>query len=182
MPTSADSTINLLKSAISPGISPDWEKKIQKVSYWCLGSVISLGLILGIAFLVLRGEQAGLANETTKVNLESQAQAQKEVYLAMLKNRLSLAGKALSSGNDWGSKLSSLKQIAEPPELKSVNVDEAGLITLALETASLEKASSIAGQLITLSEDKQIRQLQLSSLMLARDGKVQLNFSFLPVF
>lgn len=179
----ANNDINLIKnqSQVSTHLG-DYEKITQKTAWWGLLLFLIVGLLVGSIYFYARVSLSQLEAENNKLNQAISAQNIKEGILLSLKTRTEIAQKALESVRPWGLLFPLLLRIAPAQVYNSFTVDILGHVTTTMQVDSIEEAITITRSAIVLSEEKLIKNPQLSSLIIKDDGKVTFGISFIPTF
>lgn len=178
----SSSTINLLqRNASTQREISGLEDKLHSYSLWALGILVGAGVIIASLYIYLNSTVNGL--ETDKANLTRQInqQSDKEGILLSLKDRTAIAGKALGAGRTWGDLFPLLTKIATEG-FTSVSADENGRVSTELSLGSVDEASTIVSNIMSLVDDKALRSPQLAAFSIAEDGRIRLSISFIPIF
>ncbi|MFZ5845381.1 MAG: hypothetical protein ACOY0S_02830, partial [Patescibacteria group bacterium] len=131
--------INLLKPETGPttllALSAE---KWRLVSYLGLFLVVVVGLVAAGVYFLFKTQKEALEDSRMQAVRRINAQKDKEGFLLTLHERLSLIEKALASQRPWAQALETAGQIALPPKLASISVDDDSRVTLTIEAESLE--------------------------------------------
>ncbi len=158
------------------------EELLRVAAVWSLAGLFVTGLIIGGLFLFLRNRTQQAEQTKVRIVREINTHSAKEGLLLSLKDRISIAGKALDAAKPWGKMFAILEQISNTGTFSSISIDETGRVNTALELVSIDDAVSVIGNLMVLSSEKALRTPQMLSFALKDDGIVQLTISFFPIF
>jgi hypothetical protein len=179
----SNSDINLIRKDVSSSRKFSvLEEKLRLVSVWFLGGVFVIGIAIGTAYLYISLRVRSL--EATKVTLAQQInlQSAKEGILLSLKERTSVAGRALEVAKPWGKMFTVLQEIASEAQYNSLTVDDTGKVTTTLFLGSIDESVSVVLNLVRLVNERMLRTPQLLSFSYKEDATVQMTISFFPVF
>lgn len=179
----SNSDINLIRKDVSSSRKFSvLEEKLRLAAVWLLGGVFVTGVAIGTIYLYINFRVRSL--EVTKANLTQQInlQSAKEGILLSLKERTSVAGKALEVAKPWGKMFTVLQEIAPEEQYNSLTVDETGKVTTTLFLGSIDESVAIVLNLVRLVDERKLRTPQLLSFSLKEDATVLMGISFFPVF
>lgn len=175
--------INLLQS--KAGLPPQivaLEKKLRLAGYFALAILIFLGVSTAISYFYLQNQKNTLTGEKTKLTRRIDEQKQKEGLLLSVRQRLATTDKILINQSPWAQTLEMAANIALPPKLNAIAIDEQNKTSLTLEADSLEETLEMVNTLINTAQQKRLQNPELVSLQLDKNGEVQITLSFIPVF
>ncbi len=179
----SNSPINLIKKDVSSFRKLSViEDKLRLATWWFLGVLFVIGLGIGISFFLISARMRDL--ESRKVELTKQINLQnvKEGILLSLKERTSIAGKALDAAKPWGKLFTLLVAIADETNYNSLSIEESGRVTTVLNLVNIDDAVLVISNTMSLVQEKSLRSPQLVSFTFKDDGTVQVSLSFVPVF
>ncbi len=181
----ASSEINLLnKRAVSGpmGFITAIEPKVRVVAWWGLLGLLGVGIFLGLAFLFVNSRYRRLEEQKIQITQQLKNAAAKEGIVVSLKQRITVAQKALDVARPWGKLFPLLGQIGPVNQFVTLTVDDSGRVNTIIEVQSIDEAVQIVTNTINLSTEKMLRSPQLLSFSLREIGTVQLGLSFIPIF
>lgn len=173
--------INLLKRSASSRTFVELEEKLRSASWMALVALLIIGVAIGSAYFYLTNRSAQLSQRKQDLTRQIDTQIVKEGILVSLKERSTIAGKALDAARPWGNLFPLLPAVANPRLMKTLSVDEVGRVTLILGLPSIDEAVTIVNSLVSLTGTKKMRSPQLVSFLVKDDGSVQMGISFIPV-
>lgn len=182
MPTTQH-TINLIrtKTIVSPEVEAI-ESSLKKASMITLAVFICISVVVGSTYLLfyykLNNEETQKKNLITRIN----SLKNKEAYLLAIKDRTKTVEKAMSNQKPWVQMLDLVNTFATPPALTSISVDEQDKIALTVKTKSLEDILHIAESIITNVNSKRIKNPQLVSFQVLKEGDFEISISFYALF
>ncbi len=181
----ASSEINLInKRAVSGpmAVLTTLEPKIRMVAWWGLLGLLGTGVFLGLAFLFVSSRYRRLEEQKTQLTQQLRAASAKEGIVISLKQRITVAQKALDAARPWGKLFPLLEQIGPVNQFVTLTVDDTGRVNTIIEVQSIDEAVNVVSNAINLSANKALRSPQLLSFSLREIGTVQLGLSFIPIF
>ncbi len=182
MPTS-EHTINLIrnKSAASPQTEAI-EASIKKASTVTLSIFVGVSVILASVYFLfyyqLNGQEEQKRDLITRVN----SLKNKEAYLLAIKARTKTVEKVMANQKPWVEMLDLVYTFAAPPSLSSISVDEQNKILLTIRTQTLEEILRIVQAIASNVEANKIKNPQLVSFQLVKNGFFEISVSFFAVF
>lgn len=154
--------------------------QLRMASFVVISLVIIAGILVGVSYSFLNLQLTRTENEKKTLISQLNQLSRKEGLYVSLKQRIPIVEKALASQRAWGSVLKTISEVALPPILTSVAIDDKNVMILTLQADSVETTASMVNAVIRLAGEKKIRSPQLVALQLLQDGEVQLSISFLP--
>ncbi len=173
--------INLLKKTGGSAGFKDLEARLRLISLWSLGILFGIGITVGISYFVIASRAQALNNEKVDLAVQIQAQSVKEGIIISLKQRIVLAGKALSSTTNWAKLFPLLTAIAPAEAYDSLTVDGTGHVAVQFKLGSVDAVVTLVKNVIDLSDNGSLRLSQLTSFSMLADGTVQLGLTFVPM-
>lgn len=176
----AKEEINLMKGASgSKGKLGSLELTLTKLTWWALGGLFSIGLIIGVIYFFGLSKQKQLEAIKEELRIVIQQEVVKEGLLVSLKQRSVIASKALEAAKPYGKLFPLLQTIAPQNYYTSLSIDDVGRSTVSLELPSVEDAVSTIANVLVQTEEKKLRNPQMMSFYLKETGVVQLSLSFI---
>lgn len=176
----AVSDINLLKRKGANTSLDAWDQKLRTIAIWSIGFVLASGIIIGGVFFYVSARTQSLNNDKIAIISQIQQQSVKEGILVSLKQRIAVADKAMKSAFSWGKLFPLLAEIAPVNEYSNVAVDEKGGVATTLRLASVDEAVTVVQQMIDHYHSQAIKNAQIASFGMGKDGTVQLGFMMTP--
>jgi hypothetical protein len=176
-------SINLLRS--QSVLSSTELVLLEKIKFFSVVMLIALlvsGIFVSGAFAAAQLRLNALDSERTSLIRRISLQARKEALLLSLKDRVSSLEKTLNSQYPWQDILNAVSQIAQPPQLQTLAIDQKNVLSLGLSLQSLEELQGITQTVEQLANQKKIREPVLDSLQSSVDGSMKLNIRFIPNF
>lgn len=157
-------------------------EKIKIVVIAVLVCTLASGVFAGVAYVAAQLRMNAIENERSVLLRRISLQARKEALLLSLKDRVPSLEKTVNSQYDWKVILGAVSRIAQPPQLKSLSIDEKDTLTLGLTVDSLEEIEQMTNAVKVLARDKQIKDPVIESLQTVESNKIELNIRFIPIF
>lgn len=151
--------------------------QLKTVGIWGLVAVLALGMVIGGTFILLKSQLVSLTAQERQLSAAISGDSRKEALLLVLKKQVGIAGKVLTSQKQWGQALDVVLQIASPPTLSAVNVDDKGQLTLKLKASSIDEAAAIVARLMAEVGQNHVKNPVLSEFELSSDGNVRLTLT-----
>ncbi len=179
----SDTQINLIQRDVTAmGKLSSLEDVLRKIALWYLGGLCITGIIVSGLIFSLRARIQNAQAQKIDLVREINTQSVKESILVALKDRISIAGKALDAAKPWGNLFTVLNTIAPSEAFTSLSIDETGRVSTSLELASVDDAVGVITNIMTLSSDRSLKTPQMLGFTFREDGKIQLSVSFFPIF
>ncbi len=174
----AAKNINLIHVRTSlPSQLAEIEAYGRKVSTASLLLFLTAGFLVGGTFVFLRLSAARL--EETKETLERTIAQNtvKEGLLAAIKSRVGVVDKIAATRNSVGPLLDAVSEAAVSTQLSSISIVEERVV-MAINVSTLEEVLGIADTLVRQSGDGTIKDPQILSMAISRDGAFEVTFAF----
>ncbi len=180
----AQSEINLIKSTSTGplGILGTYEKKIRQIAWIALLSLLGLGLVIGVSYIVINAQYRNLEERKAQVTQQLKAATVKEGIVISLKQRVEIAQKALDVARPWGELFPLLEDIGPIGYFVTLTVEESGRVNTVIEAPTIDDAVALVTSTLDLAQADVLRSPQLLSLSLRDSGIVQIGLSFIPIF
>ncbi len=175
--------INLINS--KTGFSPQLlliEDSIRRASRVAIVLFLLIGLSLGGLYMYFSSKKESL--ERTRMELRSEITANKnrEGLLTSIKDRTRIVERVSTSQRPWVRMLNLLGEVAAPPVLAGVSVNEGGVIETTIQGSSFDELASPVTSLISTALDGKIKNPVLRSVQVGKDGTVRFSITFSMVF
>lgn len=172
-------TINLLKgSAVLTPEQVILEERLKKLSTIIASVVGVFTLLIVIVFLIFLQRQSMLIDQKSTLIRRISLQAEKEVLVNSIKERLNLIQLVSAKEPPWQTIVESVFAIALPPNLASVSVGNKNDLSVTVGAATIEEVKTIIDKVIELSQEKRISKPVMSSLAVAENGTVKITLEF----
>lgn len=175
--------INLLRSKtdLAPAVLRI-EKQLVDTSYWVVGSICIVALVVSAIFLFFKQQVAARAAEVTTLTRRiEQAKQSESVYVA-LKDRARIVRSVVNVQRPWTQALDTIVAFAAPSQIGGLSFDEQGKVQLTLEAPTLDEMLPVVATLIEQQQQGRVRGATLTNFTVGRDGAVQIGVSFIPSF
>lgn len=156
-------------------------KRTRFVSIVLLGAAIAAGFFVASAFLAAQMRLTYLENSRTNVLRRISFQAKKEVLLKTLKERMPSADKVIDSQYSWEHILNQISDIATPPTLQTVSIDEKSMITLGVVVPTFEEIEAMTQRLLELSDSGSLQSPKIHSIRSLQSGNYEVYLGFIPL-
>ena len=175
----SNSDINLLAVKTNKIINLSGiEKEFKRVSYFLLILLIFTGIGTAIFFTIAKNQQQSLLREKESLISIIKNDLIKEGLYLSVKERVAVAGNVTKILKPWDKAIEYALDLASPPDLSSISLDENQLITLQINAGSIDTALEIINSLSKMFSDKKIINPRLVSLSLGGDEKVALSVAY----
>ncbi len=182
MPTT-DNTINLIrtKTEASPQLDAI-SKSLRKTAMISLISFLCIAVVCGSVFTLLQMQSTNEELEQSQLLKEINSLKVKESYILAIKERTKTVSKAMSDQKPWATMLELVSTFAKPPSLTYISVDEQNKIIIRVEMSSMEEILSLTDIIIAHVYDGKIKNPQLASFQIGKDGTFDVSISFFATF
>lgn len=179
----SNSEINLIKKDVSSIRKLSFlEEKLRLATWWFLGTLLVVGITIGAGYLFINSQMRVFEAKKIELTKQINLQTLKEGILLSLKERTTIAGKALTAAKPWGKLFTLLSLIANEGNYNALSVEESGRVTTSITLVSIDDAVSVVSNVMLLVGEKKLRSPQLLSFSFKEDATVQISLSFHPVF
>jgi len=158
------------------------EASLRKSGYIGLIIFLSVGLLIGVLYLLFSAEVRNLESQREQYAHQIDGDKQIEGYFRSIQERTGIVSNTMSSKRPWAELLSELTSVVAPPVLADIAVDDSGKITITVNASSVDALVPIVNGLIAADQAKQFIDPQLISFQFAKSGSVVATFSFSAVF
>lgn len=175
-------SINLLRS--TTGRSPDiteWEGRLRIIAIVVLALIIVSGLAIGVTYTLFSSQKSILEEDRSRLIKVIDSQAQKEILLANIKERLAFLDKIFSTQMTWEKIVATILSFAQSPRLQTISVSDKHLVTFTVFSSTFEETKAIVDAVAALSREQKIKNPLLETMQVDKTGSVQLAISFTPV-
>lgn len=175
--------INLLRSqSILSQTEQVLLEKLKLVAVILLIALLVVGTVAGGFFAVATIRLNALSSEREVTVRRISLQAEKEVLLRTLKDRISALEKTVASQYPWKAILDAVNQIVQPPTLETLSIDNQNTLSLGLSLNSLAELQTITESVEELAQAKKIRQPVIQSLNQTEGENIKVSIRFIPNF
>ncbi|OGG30580.1 hypothetical protein A3A63_01905 [Candidatus Gottesmanbacteria bacterium RIFCSPLOWO2_01_FULL_46_9] len=182
MPTSLN-TINLIRTKTSSSPQLDAiEASVRRSAYIGVAAFLCIGVIMAIVYYLFYFENLKLQKEKTQLIDRINAEKNKEGLLIAIKDRTRIVQKAMGSQKPWTKTLDLVATFASPPTLSSLSVDEQNKVVLGAKAGSLDEVLYMVNTIIVHTKENRIKNPQLISFQLGKNGEVEATISFFALF
>lgn len=176
-------TINLINT--KTGLSPQFaliEASLRRASVVAIVIFLFLGFLVGGLYMYFSSQKKSLELSRNELRNEVAAAKNSEGLLTSIKDRTRIVERAMASQRPWAKTLNLLGEIAAPPALVSVSVNEEANIETTLQANSIDELVSPVNTLISKALEGKIRNPILRSVQFGKDGIVAISVTFGMVF
>jgi hypothetical protein len=176
------SHINLLKeSAI---LSPELiqlETSIKKISTLVMIAAVALTLVVGVIFVIFSVRSKSLNDQKLSLLQRISLQAEKEVLVGSIKDRLRLIESVSATETQWDTILQSIFDVAVPPALSSVTLGIKNDVSVTVSAPTIEDVKQVIDTVVGLAQEKRITKPTMSALTVSENGTVRITLAFTVV-
>lgn len=179
----AQTSINLIRTKTSG--SPELgsiEQSLRRSGYIGLFAFLCMGVVVGVVYYFFYQENTTLTQTKTTLEMQVDAQKQKEGMYLAIQDRTGVIGSVLSGQRPWVKVLDRINTFVSPPELTSIAVDDQNKIILSITTSSLDSVMSVVNAVIAEAKANHFVNPQLLSLQIGNKGVVQVSIAFFALF
>lgn len=155
---------------------------LRRISLWTLATLIVGGVAVSGIFYYVRAREEQLAQTKLQLTRTITQNATKEGLLASVKQRAGQITKILAVQKPVSTVFDVLVPFVSPGQISSVSLDETNKVSLMIHTQSITEAVSITDALVRETILNTVRSPQLISLVLGKDGGIDIGVSFIAVF
>lgn len=172
-------TINLLRA--KTGISPKLTaigKELRIVSIILTSIVVGVGLLTSVGYVVLNRNFKEHERIKKQMLDAISSQTKKEGLYVSVQDRLRVIDQILAQGYPWDSALTSILGLGSADQFKSLSIDDAGQVSLRMDSPTFEDARMVIEKIVTHIIEKDITVPRLATLRLDEEGKIHMALSF----
>lgn len=172
-------SINLFDTKTS--LTPVWqmvEKYLLISRQFLLGFVLIAGCILVATYGVVRFRTTQLDAEQKQLTQTIQTQKVKEGLLLALRARISSLKKIMDVQFSVAPYIDTTLLLSRPPLLRSFTIGEKNTVQISVTLPNIGDAVSLMTNVVKLVNDNSIRNPNLTSLSVDKDGSVTLGLSY----
>ena len=174
--------INLFKTKAISEKFLDVATQLRRMSYLALFILVIIGGAVGFAFVFIRGVHESRTNEKNRLTQTLTQYNRREGLLLSVKERVETVKKVDATRKPWVDIVNAVSQVAAPPQLQAIVQDDQNRMALNIRVETLEETLTMTQTVLSLTRENLIKNPQLSSLTINRDGTIAFGFSFIPVF
>jgi len=174
--------INLFQSQAT--LSPTFtivERYLRLTRYILLYVILGIGAVTLIVYMIFRFQQQSLEVRRKQVYAIVQQNITKEAMLLTLRARVLALQKIMMYQISIAPYIDTTLLIASPPVLKSFSLESANVIRISIDASSLEEAITVVGTVVQLTKDNKIQNPNITSIVLGKDAKVTMGFTYAVV-
>jgi hypothetical protein len=138
-------------------------------------------LFVGGAYFAAKLQFNQLDDKRTALSKTIAAQAKKQILLLSLQDRIPIIQKTLDIQYPWDRVVEDLVAIVGPPYLKTLAIGQNNILNVSARADTLEEVETMVKEALRQTQEKKIRSPQLNSLQIAKDGTIDLTFTFIPI-
>ena len=158
------------------------ESTLRRVAWWALGIVFVASCTAAASYLYARVRVQQLDGVKARVIRDINAQSIKEGLMLSLKERTTIAGRALGAAKPWCTLFTTLASVAAEDVFRTISVEDTGRVTASVELPSVDEAVAMMAHIMTLAQERKLRSPQMISFAFRETGEVQITMSFHPIF
>lgn len=176
-------TINLIhtQSNVSPELDAI-DASVRKATVVTLIVFICVAVVTASVYVLYYFKQQTVDDEKKELITHVNTLKNKEAYLLAIKDRTKTVEKVLLNQKPWIQVLNLVNTFASPPLLSSITVDEQDKIALIIKVDSLEEVLRIVDSLKQYVSQNKIKNPQLVSFQILKNGSFEISISFYAVF
>ncbi len=173
--------INLIKAKTNlPSELAAVEAYGKKASTIALTVFIAVGLLAGGIFLYLRTSANGLEATRQTLTLAISQSTIKEGLLSAIKARARAVDSIAATRKPVGPIFDAVVASAPLTQLSSVSLTDERVV-MAIHAATIEDVLGVSDAMVRQSIEKMIKDPQIMSLAISRDGTIEVTFSFVAI-
>ncbi len=172
-------SINLFDTKAS--LSPTWqiiEKYLIVVRYYLLGFVCIVGVVLVVAYGVIRMRTSQLDVTEKQLFQTIQNQNMKEGMLLALRARITALKNILTVQFSVAPYIDTTLLLARPPQLTSFSIGEKNTVQISVELPTMSDAVSLMETIVKLVDENKIRIPNLTSLTVNKNGSIMMGITY----
>lgn len=176
---SGQRSINLFDAKAN--LTPTWqlvEKYLLLIRQYLLGFVLIAGIGLVVTYGVVRMRTIQLDADQKQLSQTIQNQSVKEGLLLALRARISSLKKILDVQFSVAPYIDTTLLLAHPPRLTSFSIGELNTVQISVDLPDIWEAVSMMETIVKLVEENTIRNPNLTSLTVDKDGSIMMGLSY----
>ncbi len=155
---------------------------LRRLSLWALAILIVSGIAVSVIFYYVRAREEQVTQTKQELSLIVTQSTAKEGLLASVKQRAGQITKIFGVQKQVSKVFDLVDTLISPNQITSVSLDDANNVSLVIHAQSITEAVSITDALVRETVLKRVRSPQLVSLVLGKDGGIDIGLSFIAVF
>jgi len=172
-------SINLFDTKAS--LTPGWqmvEKYLLLTRKYLLGFVLIVGIVLVATYGVVRYRTTQLDTKQKQLSYTIQNQSVKEGLLLALRARITSLKNILDAQFSLAPYIDTTLLLARPPELMSFSIGEKNTVQISVDLPDISQAVSMMEKIVRLVEENKIRNPNLTSLAVDKDGSIKMGITY----
>ena len=174
-----EKSINLFDTKAS--LTPVWqtvEKYLLVIRQYLLGFVLAIGIVLVVTYGVIRIRTMQLDTDQKQLSQTIQNQSAKEGQLVILRARITSLKKILDAQLSVAPYIDTTLLLARPPSLTSFSIGELNTVQISVAFPAVDQAVSMMEAVVRLVEENKIRNPNLTSLTVGKDGSIMMGITY----
>ena len=174
--------INLFQNrvAFSPKLAV-LERYLRVIRNIFLSLILGVGIITIVVYVIFQFQQRALDEKRQTLFAIVQKDITKEAMLLSLRSRVSALKKIMTYQISIAPYIDATLLIAAPPRLSSFSLGDANTIHIGVDVDSVDEAVSVVASVIQLTNENKIKNPIVTSILLNKDEKVSLGFTYTVV-
>lgn len=172
-------SINLFDTKAS--LTPGWilaEKYLILLRQYFLGFILIAGILLVGTYGIVRLQKAKLDREEQQLATAIQSEHAKEGLLLALRARIASLKKILDVQLSVAPYIDTTLLLARPPRLTSFSIGDKNTVQISVELPDIGEAVSMMEVILQLVSENKIRNANLTSLTINKDGSVMMGIMY----
>lgn len=172
-------SINLFDTKAN--LTPKWqlvEKYLLLIRQYLLGFTIIVGVVLVVLYGVIRYRSGQLDTDQKQLFQTIQNQSVKEGLLFALRARIASLKKILDVQFSVAPYIDTTLLLARPPQLASFSIGENNTVQISVEFSDIGQAVSMMETVVKLVNENKIKNPNLTSLAVDKDGGITMGLSY----
>lgn len=157
-------------------------ERFRVISGMIIAVVLGIGIFVGGAYLAAKFQYDRLEERRVTLARSITAQAKKQILLLSLQDRIPIIQKTIEAQYPWDTVVENLVSVVRPPFLKTLVIGDNNLLAITAQADSLEDVEVMVKEILKQTTEKKIRSPYISSMQVSHNGKIDINFSFIPIF
>jgi len=174
-----DNAINLFQNKVtySPKLAVIERYLRMTRSIFLLG-VLGVGLLTLIVYGIFQFQQRSLETKRQTLYEAVKQDVTKEAMLIALRARVSSLKKIMTYQISIAPYIDTTLLIASPPQLSTFSLGDQNSIHIEVQSETVEQAISVVETVMTLTEEKKIKNPVVTSITLDKNGTVMMGFTY----
>lgn len=146
-----------------------------------LYGIFGLGILTLAVYGIFFFQQRSLNTERQALYDEVKQEVTKEAMLLALRARISSLKKIMTYQISIAPYIDTALLIAAPPKLSSFSLGDANSVRITVEARNVDDAVTVVSSVISLANDRKIKNPTLTSVNLNKDATLTLGFSYITI-